>query len=214
MANYRILSVLSLLASQTHAKDFWIEPPEEQTDLTQTFPANVPLEIQWSGQPALTDIDPTMWNSTTTDTVLFDLYVTSWDGKSDFTSLIASSFSTSRKFSTVTNRRIGDVNLTNAGSVRWDVSIPQDQLAIDQDWVLRFFAGPGFHTGFPSRGFLVQGSSVVTTSTSSSATSSATFSNTPTIAPPQMSGSSGLSTGAKAAVGVVIPVVILASTLR
>lgn len=49
---------------------------------------------------------------------------------------------------------LGNINLTNAGSVRWNVSVPGDELPIQQNYVLRFLTAPGNHSGFSSPGFL------------------------------------------------------------
>jgi hypothetical protein len=116
------------------------------------------------------------------------------------------------------------VNLTNAGSFRWDVAIPASALAVSQQFVLRFIVEPNNITGLPSPGFLIQGGSTSTSSlTSSSATLFSTSTSTTStistttnaagiITPPvAASGTPGhLSTGVKAAIGVIIPVVLLA----
>ncbi|CZR67991.1 uncharacterized protein PAC_17890 [Phialocephala subalpina] len=50
----------------------------------------------------------------------------------------------------------GNVNLRNASSVRWNVSVPDDELAVQQNYVLRFLTALGDHSGFSSPGFLIQ----------------------------------------------------------
>jgi len=103
------------------------------------------------------------------------------------------------------------INLTDAGSFQWNVAIPNSQLAVTQQYLLRFIIEPNNFNGFPSPGFLIQGGSTTSSSSiSSTAASYPTPSSTITLtgsktgAPAAASGR--LSTSAKVAIGVVIPV--------
>jgi hypothetical protein len=92
--------------------------------------------------------------------------------------------------------------------------MPQHQIDSNANWILQFIATSELYmnTGFPSNGFVVQQGSMVSTTTIATSTSSSatTPSNTQNLVPPPTSGSSRLSTGPKAAIGVVIFFVILA----
>ena len=114
------------------------------------------------------------------------------------------------------------INLTNAGTYRWSTSLPASALATTQQYVLRFIIETNNVNGFPSPGFLIQGGAATTTSSSSisfstsissssTSTSATTLpqSNTQGTGAPPASKPGGLSTGAKVAIGVVVPVVIL-----
>ncbi|CZR64718.1 uncharacterized protein PAC_14617 [Phialocephala subalpina] len=181
---------------QAHALQFWIVPNGAVSDFTQNFPANTPLELQWNGQPAVESIGG--FNTTTTQITLFDLYVQQYSSTNTFSQLI-----------------IGNVNLTDAGSVRWNVSIPDNELAIRQNYVLRFLTAPGDHTGFSSPGFLIQGSSSTTTTSSTtspttSSTASPTSSGTQSATSTPTNAASGLGIGAMAGIGIAAPVAVLA----
>ncbi|KAF8850459.1 hypothetical protein BDZ45DRAFT_751691 [Acephala macrosclerotiorum] len=70
------------------------------------------------------------FNDIVTQTTLFDLYAQDYSRTNTFNQLI-----------------ISNVTLRNASSVRWNVSVPDDELAVQQSYILKFITTPGDHSG-------------------------------------------------------------------
>jgi len=101
MLKYSVLRfALWLLCSRVQAagSGFWIVPNGNDNDFTQAFPANTPLDLAWSGQPALSTF--TSFDNATTEADLFSLYVTGFQPGGSFSQLITSKvhFSTQHGF--------------------------------------------------------------------------------------------------------------------
>jgi hypothetical protein len=112
---------------------------------------------------------------------------------------------------------IANINITTAGTFNWNIKISDSDLAKTAKWVLEFkphTSPPVFNNSaaqISSPGFIITVADTASSSSSSvpSPTSSSSTSSSP--APVPATTSSGLSTGAKVAIGVIIPVVVLAA---
>ncbi|KAK2744796.1 hypothetical protein FQN55_006552 [Onygenales sp. PD_40] len=174
----------------------WGVPDGGQPDFTATLRNGQSVPFSWKG-----------WNSTWTDEYLDgkttnDLWVTSFDyAIAPFAELLAQG-----------------IDISNAGSFTWTIDIPDDSLSETAKYVARFknAADPPDSYNHPSPqlsspGFIIVNDAKSSTTTVSSATSSSapaassatTSINTPsTTSLPQDPESSGLSTGAKAGIGI------------
>lgn len=113
--------------------------------------------------------------------------------------------------------------MASAGNYAWTIAIPDEYLAVSAKYVLRFKAASSTYgpnaSELSSPGFLVLRAAPSTTSTSSSstftATTSSTIASTSTPPPSQTSTtnhhsiSGGLSSGAKAGIGIGVTVAVL-----
>ncbi|KAK2811473.1 hypothetical protein FQN50_002096 [Emmonsiellopsis sp. PD_5] len=171
----------------------WGVPDGSQPDFTVTLRNGQSVPFSWKG-----------WNSTWTDEYLGgkatnDLWVTSFDYTvAPFAELLAQG-----------------IDISSSGSFTWTIDVPDDSLSETVKYVVRFKNAadpPDSYTHsspqLSSPGFIIVKDAKSTTTTSSSissaTSSSATNSiNTPsTTSLPQDPDSSGLSTGAKAGIGV------------
>jgi hypothetical protein len=94
----RFAILLFCFRVQATGAGFWLVPNGDDSDLTQTFPADTPLDLSWSGQPALSSF--TDFNNSTSEQDLFDLFVTSFQPESTYSELIASRLHSSKSSST------------------------------------------------------------------------------------------------------------------
>jgi hypothetical protein len=83
----RFAILLFCFRVQATGAGFWLVPNGDDSDLTQTFPADTPLDLSWSGQPALSSF--TNFDNSTSEQDLFNLFVTGFQPGSKYSELIA-----------------------------------------------------------------------------------------------------------------------------
>ncbi|KAK2766601.1 hypothetical protein FQN53_006661 [Emmonsiellopsis sp. PD_33] len=176
-------------------QEVWRVPDGQKGNFALTVQHGQTVPFSWSG-----------WGSQWTDPFLNkettnDLWLTSYDYDiSPFSKLIGEG-----------------IDISKAGSFAWSIELPDDMLFKTTKYVLRFKNAVSPRTFYnhtslqiASTGFIVLNTKKATTTTSSSSSSSSsstlstTTSSTTTSAtpPPQEPEASGLSTGAKAGIGV------------
>jgi hypothetical protein len=82
--------------AQATGPGFWVVPDGADSDLSQSFPANTPLDLSWTGQPALSSF--TNFDNKTTAFGLFDLYVTNFQPGGKFSQLVTSKLPSSKNW--------------------------------------------------------------------------------------------------------------------
>jgi len=207
---YYLLFYSRPVAAQTVQQLLWDVPDGKATDLSQTFTNGNTLPLSWNNWSSTSYID--------TFKSHVDLWVTSYD------------FNLNQYAYTLKT----DIDLTVPGSFGWTITIPDKYLSVSAKYVLRFKApASNYNASSPqlsSPGFLVLKAAASSSSSSSSSSSVSTSSSTATsqssiasstpaattnstqngpLAESQPSG--GLSTGAKAGIGIGISLAALAA---
>jgi hypothetical protein len=217
--------------AQTVQTLLWNVPDGKATDLSLTFTNGVTLPLSWNNWTSTSYID--------TSQTHVDLWVTSYDWNlNQYAEVLKSKDSLTRDrgpfFPLSSNLCIAEIDLTVVGNYAWTIAIPDKYLSTSAKYVLRFKIPATSYTPdtaqLSSPGFLVlraaTPSSSSTTSTSSSASRSSALpsQSTSTTSTAQSSSSAtapagsliasqsdkGLSTGAKAGLGVGISLGVLA----
>ncbi|KAG4432644.1 hypothetical protein IFR05_011869 [Cadophora sp. M221] len=196
--------------AQTVQSIVWKVPDGTLPDLSQQFTTGNTLPLSWNAW----NLDQYV-NATKN---LVDLWVTSFD----------------YSLNAFSQRIARNLNLTTAGNFAWTIEVPDTNLAISAKYVLRFKeAASSFEIDsgeLSSPGFIILRAGIPTTSTSNTRTSSASISSSPvsssfsssslpsptpsTLAETPVSqqtlGSGGMTTGAKAGIGLGVSLGFLA----